>query len=60
MSSPTRHTRPLSPFMPLYRWQYTMTLSILHRLTGCAMSVGALLLVYWLGDVDWIFAIEMP
>ena len=39
--------RPLSPF-----WQYqfwpNMFLSILHRITGVAMSVGAVLLVYWL------------
>lgn len=48
MSSPTKYTRPLSPFMPLYRWQYTMALSILHRVTGCALSVGLALLVYWL------------
>lgn len=39
--------RPLSPFM-MYRWQYTNTLSILHRATGCALSVGLLLFVYWL------------
>jgi succinate dehydrogenase / fumarate reductase cytochrome b subunit len=31
-----------------YRWQYTNTLSILHRLTGIGLSVGLLLLVYWL------------
>jgi succinate dehydrogenase / fumarate reductase, cytochrome b subunit len=37
----------LSPFL-LYRWQYTMALSFLHRLTGCALSVGLLLYVYWL------------
>lgn len=47
MSSPAKHTRPLSPFMS-YRWQYTMALSFLHRATGCALSVGLLLLVYWL------------
>ena len=47
MSTTSKHTRPLSPFM-LYRWQYTMTLSILHRVTGCALSVGMALLVYWL------------
>jgi succinate dehydrogenase / fumarate reductase, cytochrome b subunit len=49
MSSTTSTTkqRPLSPFM-LYRWQYTNTLSILHRLTGLALSLGAVLLVYWL------------
>jgi len=41
--------RPLSPFMQ-YRWQYTNTLSILHRLTGIFMSAGLLLLVYWLAS----------
>jgi succinate dehydrogenase / fumarate reductase, cytochrome b subunit len=40
--------RPLSPFLTVYRWQYTMALSILHRVTGCALSVGLLLFVYWL------------
>lgn len=39
--------RPLSPFLH-YRWQYTNTLSILHRLTGLLMSVGLGLFVYWL------------
>jgi succinate dehydrogenase / fumarate reductase cytochrome b subunit len=43
----TQRERPLSPFMH-YRWQYTMTLSILHRLTGVFMSLGLVLLVYWL------------
>ena len=47
MSSTTRHQRPLSPFLS-YRWQYTMALSILHRVTGCALSVGLLVFVYWL------------
>ena len=39
--------RPLSPFMH-YRWQYTNTLSILHRLSGVFMAAGITLLVYWL------------
>lgn len=43
----TAYTRPLSPFMS-YRWQYSNTLSILHRLTGLALSIGLLVLVYWL------------
>ena len=46
LSSTTRHQRPLSPFLS-YRWQYTMALSILHRITGCALSVGLLMFVYW-------------
>jgi len=37
-------SRPLSPFLH-YRWQYTNTLSILHRLSGIALTMGFLLLV---------------
>ena len=40
--------RPLSPHIQIYRWQITMTLSILHRATGIALAVGTLLLAYWL------------
>ena len=40
--------RPLSPHLQIYRWQWTMALSILHRATGVALSVGTLLLVFWL------------
>jgi succinate dehydrogenase / fumarate reductase cytochrome b subunit len=39
--------RPLSPFMQ-YRWQYTNTLSILHRITGILLSLCFFVLVYWL------------
>lgn len=48
MSSTPRQARPLSPHLGIYRWQYTMTLSILHRVTGVALSIGLLLFVYWL------------
>ncbi len=50
MASPTSEARqrPLSPHLGIYRWQWTMVLSILHRLTGVALAVGTLLLVYWL------------
>jgi len=40
--------RPLSPHMQVYRPQITSMLSILHRITGVALGVGTLLLVYWL------------
>ena len=40
--------RPLSPHLSIYRWPITMTLSILHRITGVAMSLGLLVLAYWL------------
>ncbi len=42
-----KRERPLSPFMH-YRWQYTNTLSILHRLTGIFLAFGLIALVYWL------------
>ena len=40
--------RPLSPHLQVYRPQLTSMLSILHRITGVALAVGTLLLVYWL------------
>lgn len=40
--------RPLSPHLGIYRWQITMTMSILHRATGVALAVGSLALVWWL------------
>ncbi len=44
----TGQGRPLSPHLQVYRPQLTSMLSILHRMTGVALSVGTLLLVYWL------------
>lgn len=40
--------RPLSPHLTVYRWPVTMTMSILHRITGGALYVGTLLVVWWL------------
>jgi succinate dehydrogenase / fumarate reductase, cytochrome b subunit len=41
--------RPTSPHMTVYRmWRYSLITSILNRATGLALSVGLLLLVYWL------------
>ena len=42
--------RPLSPYMQYVNFQtlHTMGLSILHRMTGVALSAGTLVLVYWL------------
>jgi succinate dehydrogenase / fumarate reductase, cytochrome b subunit len=40
--------RPLSPHLQIYRWPITMATSILHRVTGCAIAVGTLLLTWWL------------
>ena len=40
--------RPLSPHLSVYRWPITMTLSILHRVTGAGLSVGFVALAIWL------------
>jgi succinate dehydrogenase / fumarate reductase cytochrome b subunit len=42
------NNRPLSPHLQVYRPQLTSVLSILHRLTGIALALGTLLLVWWL------------
>jgi succinate dehydrogenase / fumarate reductase cytochrome b subunit len=39
--------RPLSPYW-IYRWQITMWLSSLHRITGLLLSAGAFALAVWL------------
>ena len=43
-----RDDRPLSPDLQIYRPQLTSVLSITHRLTGVALSIGSPLLVCWL------------
>lgn len=40
--------RPLSPHLTIYRFAYTMALSIVHRITGVALAVGVIVLVLWL------------
>ena len=40
--------RPISPHLQVYRPQLTSMLSILHRITGVALAIGTILLVYWL------------
>lgn len=40
--------RPLSPHLQVYKPQLTSVLSITHRGTGIFLSLGALLLCYWL------------
>jgi succinate dehydrogenase / fumarate reductase cytochrome b subunit len=44
-------SRPLSPHLSIYRWPITMTLSILHRGTGVALSVGLIALALWLQSI---------
>jgi succinate dehydrogenase / fumarate reductase, cytochrome b subunit len=40
--------RPLSPHLSVYRVTLTMTMSIVHRITGGALYVGVLLLAWFL------------
>lgn len=40
--------RPLSPHLQVYRFQITMAMSILHRMTGVGLGFGTLLLAWWL------------
>jgi len=40
--------RPVSPHLQVYRWQLTSVLSILHRAAGVALSIGTIVLVWWL------------
>lgn len=40
--------RPLSPHLQVYRPQITSMLSILHRITGGGLAVGAVLVAFWL------------
>ncbi len=39
--------RPLSPHMTIWKWQVHAVVSILHRITGNAMALGAVVLFLW-------------
>jgi succinate dehydrogenase / fumarate reductase cytochrome b subunit len=57
--------RPLSPHLQIYRWSWTMAMSIVHRATGIALYFGIALFAIWLvalssgaeayADVQWFF-----
>lgn len=50
MSSP--HPRPLSPHLTIWKWGPGMTVSILHRITGGAITVvGLAILAWWLAAI---------
>ena len=44
--------RPLSPHLTVWRWGPHMAVSILHRMTGAALSIAGLSILTW-----WLFAI---
>jgi succinate dehydrogenase / fumarate reductase cytochrome b subunit len=43
--------RPLSPHLSIWKWQVHALVSIVHRITGNAMALGAMLLFMW-----WLIA----
>jgi succinate dehydrogenase / fumarate reductase cytochrome b subunit len=47
---PPGRERPLSPHLSVYRFIYTMALSILHRMSGLLLALGLCALVYWLSS----------
>jgi len=59
--SPATRARPLSPHLTVYRMPITMTMSIIHRITGGALYFGTLLVAVWLmaaasseATFDWV------
>ena len=46
------HERPLSPHLTIWKWGPHMTVSILHRITGGALTVAGLAVLAW-----WLTAI---
>ena len=48
MADANKAERPLSPHLQIYRWQIPMLTSILSRVTGNALIVSAVLVVWWL------------
>ena len=47
MADVNRGNRPLSPHMTIYRFQLPAITSILTRITGNALLVGTILVVWW-------------
>ena len=57
--------RPLSPHLQIYRWSWTMAMSVAHRITGVALYGGIALFAIWLvalasgpsafDNVQWFF-----
>lgn len=48
----TTRPRPLSPHLTIWRWGPHMAVSILHRVTGAALSIAGLAILTW-----WLVAI---
>ncbi len=44
----TTDNRPLSPHLQVYRFEWTMAYSIIHRITGVGLAFGTIFMAYWL------------
>ncbi len=59
-----QQARPTSPHLQIYRWQWTMLFSIVHRATGLYISAGIVFLSFKLltlafGDAEYFSYIVM-
>jgi succinate dehydrogenase cytochrome b subunit len=52
LSMAATKSRPLSPHLTIWRWGPNMTVSILHRITGAALSIAGLAVLAW-----WLVAL---
>ena len=48
MKEPTKRKRPLSPHLSIYRPEFTSVTSIFTRITGNALLIASLLIVWWI------------
>lgn len=48
MADVNRGNRPLSPHLSIYKPEWTMVLSISHRIAGVGLTLGAMLVCWWL------------
>lgn len=44
--SSNQTNRPLSPHLQVWKWTLTMAMSILHRVSGIALALGLLMMVW--------------
>ncbi len=47
MADVNRGNRPLSPHLQIYNLPMAARMSILHRITGCGLALGAVIVVWW-------------
>ena len=57
------HNRPLSPHLSIHKKVLTALFSIFHRITGIGLSIGTILLSFWISLLalgpDYFFIFEI-